>query len=332
MQDVGLCRSRQPNGSIDVVGGTSTTKSVRRLSIRRVITRVLALVIVLAAVAGLRYSDQIRRYVTHLKGSPTHTVAWTPFPDNLPPELHLVAVGDIGYNSSRLRTTAAGIAELDTLQSIGAIAILGDNAYPSGDPAMLDDTVFGPFGPLLDRGTELLAILGNHDVKDGNAEGQVAALGMPGRWWARHNGDVLIVGLDSNLVDDPTQLAWLEDVLSAATEPWRIVMLHHPPYSAGYQGSSEDVRDTFTRLFERYGVQLVLSGHDHDYQRSTPINGVTYVVSGGAAKTRRTGDADFTAVSFSWHHFVEVAVFPDRLVLRAVNQDLRVADEAIIQP
>ena len=83
------------------------------------------------------------------------------------------------------------------------------------------------------------------------------------------------------------------------------------------------MRDAFAPLFERYGVQLVLSGHDHDYQRSEPINGVTYVVSGAAAGTRRTGEADFTAVSFSWHHFVDIDVFADRLVLRAVNQDER---------
>jgi hypothetical protein len=58
----------------------------------------------------------------------------------------------------------------------------------------------------------------------------------------------------------------------------------------------------------------VLSGHDHDYQRSEPINAVTYVVTGAAAGTRRTGEGDFTAVSFSWH-FVEVAVFHHRLVI-----------------
>jgi 3',5'-cyclic AMP phosphodiesterase CpdA len=109
-------------------------------------------------------------------------------------------------------------------------------------------------------------------------------------------------------------------------------MVHHPPFSAGYQGSNGDVRRAFVPLFERYGVQLVLSGHDHDYQRSQPVNGVTYVVTGGAAETRRTGEDDFTAVSFSWHHFVELGVFPDRLELRAVNQDLRVADDAVLAP
>ena len=86
----------------------------------------------------------------------------------------------------------------------------------------------------------------------------------------------------------------------------------------------------FSPLFERYGVQLVLSGHDHDYQRSVPQNGVTYVVSGAAAGTRRTGEASFTATSFSWHHFVDIAVYPDHLLLRAINQDLRVADLATI--
>jgi hypothetical protein len=85
-------------------------------------------------------------------------------------------------------------------------------------------------------------------------------------------------------------------------------------------------------VFERYGVQLVLSGHDHDYQRSRPIEGITYVVSGAASGTRRTGEETFTAVSWSWLHFVELGVFPDRLVVRSVSPDLRVADEAVIPP
>jgi hypothetical protein len=47
---------------------------------------------------------------------------------------------------------------------------------------------------------------------------------MHGRWWAHDFGDVLLVGLDSNLVDDPHQRAWLEDTLAASTERWRIVL------------------------------------------------------------------------------------------------------------
>jgi 3',5'-cyclic AMP phosphodiesterase CpdA len=266
-----------------------------------------------------------------LRANQAQTVAWTPFPATEPPDLHVAVAGDIGCSSSRLDATAAAMTQLDDRQPVDALALLGDNAYPSGDPAKLHDTVVTPFADLLDGGTDLFAVLGNHDVKEGHAARQVAALGMSGRWWARHDGDVLL-GLDSNLVDDPDQLAWLERTLASATERWRIVMLHHPPYSAGYQGSSDDVRRAFVPPFERYGVQLVLAGHDHDYQRSKLINGGHLRGDGGASSTRRTGEADYAAVSFSWRHFVAVAVFADRLELRAVNQDLGVADDIVIRP
>jgi 3',5'-cyclic AMP phosphodiesterase CpdA len=155
------------------------------------------------------------------------------------------------------------------------------------------------------------------------------ALGMPARYWAREFGDVLVVGLDSNDLD-PVQLAFLDHELATTPARWKIIAIHHPPYSAGYQGSSTDVRAKLSPVLERYGVQLVLSGHDHDYQRSIPIGGVTYIVSGAAANTRRTGDEDFTATSFSWHHFLDIAITGDHLVLRAVGQDGRVFDESIL--
>ncbi|HEX6425340.1 MAG TPA: metallophosphoesterase [Acidimicrobiales bacterium] len=297
---------------------------------RRVMVALVAVVALVVAAVGLLYHDPIYRYLTHIKGSPTETAAWAPLPDGEAPDLHLAVVGDVGDGGRRIDATGAAVARLDDRLPVDGLVVVGDNVYPSGNPAGLARTVFEPFAPVLDHAA-LYAVLGNHDVKRDNAVGQVAALGMPGRWWAEHLGDVLLVGLDSNVVDDPAQRAWLEETLASATERWRIVVVHHPPYSAGYQGSSTDVRDAFAPLFERYGVQLVLSGHDHDYQRSVPIGGVTYVVTGGASGTRRTGEDDFTAVSFSWHHFTEVAVFPDRIVVRAVNQDLRVADEATIR-
>jgi 3',5'-cyclic AMP phosphodiesterase CpdA len=298
---------------------------------RRLAIGLLTVVALVIAAVGLVYHDQLVRYATHLKGSPTHTVAWEPFPADDPPELHLALAGDVGDSGSRLRSTAATVARIDDVQPLDGLVLLGDNVYPSGEPARLRDTVFTPFADVLDH-VPLFAVLGNHDVKQGHAAGQVTALGLPGRWWAHDFGDVLLIGLDSNLADDPAQRHWLAETLAGATERWRIVVLHHPPYSAGYQGSDLDARRAFVPLFERYGVQLVVSGHDHDYQRSNPINGVTYIVTGGAAGTRRTGADAFTAVSFSWHHFVELAAFGDRLVIRAVNQDRRVADEAVLHP
>ena len=297
---------------------------------RRAARVALALTVtVLAAVIGL-YHQQIIAYATHLKGSPSHSVPYTPYPAEGGPSVRLAVVGDIGESVDRLRVTARTIDRLSSPAPYDALLLLGDNVYPAGDPARLPATVFEPFAPVLDRGTELLAILGNHDIKEGHGDAQLAALGVAGRWWSWERESVLLVGLDSNQPDNRVQRDWLIDTLKASKATWKIVALHHPPYSAGYQGSSLEVRRAFAPIFERYGVRLVLSGHDHDYQRSDVIGGVTYVVSGGAAKTRRTGSDSFTAVSFSWHHFVEIAVFPDRLVGRAVNQDPRVADEFTI--
>lgn len=282
-------------------------------------------------VGGLLYGDQAIRFLTHLKGSPTSTRAFEPFPPGGEPKYRLAVLGDIGEPGSRLAATARAVADLSEPVPYDALLLLGDNVYPAGDPARLDEIVFEPFGSILDGGTRLLAVLGNHDVADGHGRAQMQALGMPGRWWAQAWGeDLLVVGLDSSDVDNPAQRAFLERTLAESDATWKIVALHHPPYSAGYQGSSTDVRAAFSPVFERYGVQLVLSGHEHDYQRSVPIDGVVYVVTGGVARTRRTGEDDFTAVSFSWHHFVDLSVFEDRLLIRAVNQDRRVADEGRI--
>jgi hypothetical protein len=115
-------------------------------------------------------------------------------------------------------------------------------------------------------------------------------------------------------------------VLSTTDATWKIASLHPPPYSAGRHGSSTSVRAAFEPLFDEYGVQLVLSGHDHDYQRSEPMAGTAYVVSGAAAKTRPTGQESFTAASWSMRHFLDVSIWADRLELRAIGQDTLVYD------
>jgi len=297
---------------------------------RRTTWAVLALVLALDLGVAAR-PRQVRALLTHWRGAPAHTAPYGPWPVDGAPEVLLAVAGDVGDSGGRLARTAGAMAALDARHPYDALLLLGDNAYPTGDPAALARTVFGPFAPLLGH-APLLAILGNHDVMDDHGAAQVAALGMPGRWWATTIGEVLVVGLDSTAVDDDDQRSFLEGALRSSSARWKIVALHHPPYSAGYQGSSEHVRARFSPLFERFGVQLVLSGHDHDYQRSVPLAGTTYVVTGAASGTRRTSAASFTATSFSWHHFVEVAVFHDALVLRAINQDGRVGDEVVITP
>ena len=280
-------------------------------------------------VAVLVAVPQVRSYVTHIGGSPVRTWALEPYTPGDEPLLRLAAAGDVGHPGAREQATARAMERAGSLRPFDALVLLGDNVYREGDPAGLDRTVFGPFAPVLDAGARLLPILGNHDVMDGHAEANVERLGMPGRWYAERLGDLLFVGLDSNDLS-ADQLAWLEATLTDNTAAWTIVALHHPPYSAGYQGSSLEARRLVSPIAERHGVQLVLSGHEHDFERSQPIHGVTYVVSGAGSETRRTGHAPFTAAAWSWHHFLDISIYRDRIVVRAVNQDVRVFDEVVI--
>jgi 3',5'-cyclic AMP phosphodiesterase CpdA len=287
------------------------------------------LAVVFAALAvGAMYGRQITSLLTHRIGAPTRTFPIEPF--DRAPDFRLAVAGDVGEGEEEEWRTANAMDALAQGDPYDALLLLGDNVYPDGDPGRLNATVFQPFGMLFRDGTRLLAILGNHDVAGGRGLEHIRRLGMPDRWWTVALGDVRIVGLDSNLVGSEAQLRFLEETLSTAEEPWKIVAIHESPYSSGYQGSNLDVRRRFVPLFERYGVQLVLSGHDHDYQRSRTIDGVTYVVTGAGGRTRGAGEEAFTAAAWSVLSFVDIAVYADRLDVRAVTQDVRWFDRVTI--
>lgn len=244
--------------------------------------------------------------------------------------LRIAVAGDVGTGGDAEYATAASMDRVEGGDEYAALLLLGDNVYPNGDPADLQRTVFDPFAPVLDGDTRLLAVLGNHDSDDGYGDEQVDAIGMPGRWYATTIDNTLIVSLDSNRPRDSDQLRWLEETLAANTSTWTIVQLHHPPFSGGSHGSDDAVRDAFVPLFEDYGVDLVLSGHDHDYQRSRVLSGVTYIVSGAAAKLRDAHLADFSAVALSTFHFVDLTITADRIEVRAVDHDDQVFDQVIL--
>jgi 3',5'-cyclic AMP phosphodiesterase CpdA len=261
-------------------------------------------------------------------GPPETKWEFVPYPADAEPDLRLAVVGDVGDGGDLEWRLASTMYVAGRSDPFDVLMLLGDNVYPYGDPARLEEYVFQPFAAVLDSGAALYSITGNHDaLADDGGLTQQLALGMPGFWWTDRIGDVLLVGVDSNQVENPEQLAFLETTLAGSDAPWKIVAVHHPPYSAGYQGSSHDVRDTFGPLFELHGVQLVLSGHDHDYQRTEEINGVTYLVSGGGAGTRRTGNRSYTAYSTSTMNFADLNVFADRIEIRAIDHELMVFDQ-----
>lgn len=244
------------------------------------------------------------------------------------PAARLAIAGDTGTGSDAERATARQMAEQAEQAPYDGLLLLGDLVYRDGNPGLVNRAVLQPFAPVLDQGTELLPVLGNHDYRSGRQQEILRALGRSRPWYVERVGPLRVVVLDSNLVHDPAQTRWLRETLAAPqpAETWTVAAMHHPAYSAGSHGSDRDVQAAWAPLFERYDVPLVLAGHDHDYQRSRPQDGVTYVVSGAGALLRPTGRQRFTAVSSSTLHFLDLLVYDDRLVGRAIDQNGRLVD------
>ncbi|MEJ7726040.1 MAG: metallophosphoesterase [Actinomycetes bacterium] len=290
---------------------------------------VLWLVAVVAAVLGLvlfvlpsfQGPDGKARRPADVAGSAVPPVADQP-------SVRIAIAGDTGTGDAAEDATAQQMILQGQQDPYDALILLGDLVYENGDADQVNRVVTEPFAPLIDRGAVLIPVLGNHDIASGEQQQILAALGRQNPWYVEQIGSVRIVVLDSNQVDEPAQTQWLRETLAEPqpTGTWTLAAMHHPAYSAGQHGSDLSVREAWGPLFAGARVPLVLAGHDHDYQRSTPQDGVTYVVSGAGAKLRPTGSGDFTAVSASTLHYLDLLVYDDRLAGRAIDQSGHVVD------
>lgn len=241
--------------------------------------------------------------------------------------VRFVALGDSGTGGSDQR------AVFEEMRKVPQDLVLhvGDIAYTSGTIGEFEARVFDVYAPLL-RYMPMFAVAGNHEYVTDDAAPFRAVFSLPGneRWYSFDWGDVHFAALDTEQ-DFATQAAWLDEDLAATDRPWKIVFFHRPPYSSGEHGSNLDARATFGPVLERHGVQLVLTGHDHHYERTVPENGVTYIVTGGGgAGLRPVGESDFTAVAESVHHFVHVEIETDLLTLRAIDTSGAEVDKVVI--
>ena len=263
-------------------------------------------------------------------GEPTTDHATRPAPSlEQEPATRLAIAGDTGTGAgSAIEATVQQMLAQDDSYGYDALVLLGDLIYPEGDAAQVPSRISGVFDPVTQRGARLLPVLGNHDYLSDEQEQILHQLGRSTSWYTETVGIVRVVVLDTERVGDPDQRAWLEDTVAAPSQAaWTIVVMHKPAYSAGYHGSDVLIQQAWVPLFEQYDVPLVLAGHDHDYQRSRMINGVTYVVSGGAGTLRPTGSQAFTDVSASVRHFLDLVVSPTSLTGRAIDQHGGLLDE-----
>jgi 3',5'-cyclic AMP phosphodiesterase CpdA len=198
-------------------------------------------------------------------------------------DVGILAVGDFGVGGESQQTLGAAVRTFEARNPADVLVTLGDNDY-STDPEAFRANWLGSFGWLRSAGVRVAGTLGNHDVHVDGGRYQFGPLGMPARFYTRRIGDSQLFLLDSTSVD-AAQTRWLRRTLAASRARWKIAVFHHPAYTCGRYRANGDVLRRFVPLLERFRVQLVLSGHDHNYQRFRTRNGVTYVVHGGGSTT-----------------------------------------------
>ncbi len=245
--------------------------------------------------------------------------------------LRFAVVGDFGTGGRQAMEIANGMATSYTLDPFEIVLTTGDNFY-SGDPKeRFDDAFSAPFRPLLDAGVTFHPTIGNHDLADGRPDEAVDVSGLPNRYYSFVRGPITFVALDTNRLDR-RQVEWLSETLACSTTPWQVVYMHHPPYSSGRHGSDLRVRRAIESIVVRAGVELVLAGHDHNYERTRPQGGVVYVVTGAGAKTRPVGESLFTVVSQSQEHFLIGEASFRSLTVTSIDDHLEPIDRFELRP
>ena len=147
-------------------------------------------------------------------------------------------------------------------------------------------------------------------------------------------GPIRFIMVDSTEFEPPSRTAWLaRELQKAAFNPaitWVIPAFHRPPFSEGERGGDGIVRDGWVPLFTKYEANLVLSGHAHTYQRTKPIDGVSYLVSGGGGGWLYQVDPKHSTMQFatSAYHFVQFQVEGSSIRIEGKLPDGTVFDRA----
>lgn len=219
--------------------------------------------------------------------------------------------GDCGTNRITQRKVRDQFLKYLGGNKLDAWLLLGDNAYENGTDAQFQQNFFNVYKNDLLKNVPLFPAPGNHDY--GNVDFRMSAApgrmfelayyrnfsmpingesgGVPSHnpaYYSFDIGNIHFISLDSYGKEDNAyrlydtlgpQVNWLKKDLEANTnKQWVVIYLHHPPYSMGSHNSDKEselikIRENFLPILERYGVDLVLTGHSHDYERSKLMKG-----------------------------------------------------------
>lgn len=205
-------------------------------------------------------------------------------------DLRFAVIGDFGDAGK----PEADVAVLIQGWEVDLIVTTGDNNYPNGQAQTIDRNIGqyyaayiypykGEYGP---GGTEnrFFPVLGNHDWRDETLQPHYDYFTLPGneRYYDLVWDPVHFFMLDSDpnepdgRTQDSIQAAWFEEQIATSHAPWKLVFMHHPPYSSDAEhGSDPEMQWPFADL----GVDAVFSGHAHVYERLL-YDGIYYYING----------------------------------------------------
>ncbi|QNK64913.1 metallophosphoesterase family protein [Pedobacter sp. PAMC26386] len=222
----------------------------------------------------------------------------------------IAALGDCGDNSINQRNVKEQVIKYVGKNELTAWILLGDNAYSDGTDSEFQSKFFNIYKDDLLKKYPLFPAPGNHDYHDTDLSAKHAqethetayfqnfsmpvngeSGGTPSHTQAFYSfdiGNIHFLSLDSYGKEDQTyrlydtlgpQVNWIKkDLAENKNKGWVIAFWHHPPYTMGSHNSDQEeelvkIRENFIRIIEREGVDLVLNGHSHDYERSRMMKG-----------------------------------------------------------
>ena len=241
------------------------------------------------------------------------TFTTPPLPGTAKPT-RIWVLGDSGTANSAAAAVRDAYVAFTGAQHTDVWLMLGDNAYPNGTDAQFQAAVFDMYPAQLRR-MFLWPTIGNHDTASSSSFSWTGPYldkfslpsageggGLPSgseKYYSFDYADVHFICLDSMTSDRNAggpMATWLTNDLAATTRKWIIAYFHHPPYTKGSHDSDAesqliDVRQKFLPILEAGGVDLVLTGHSHSYERSMLIDG-HYGLSGTLTAAMKVDDGD----------------------------------------
>ena len=255
--------------------------------------------------------------------------------------IKFAVIGDSGRGDVPQHEVAAQMIAWRRRFPFDFVLMLGDNIYDSHTAQDYYAKFEEPYKLLLDAGVTFYATIGNHDDA---AQAHYAKFNMGGRrYYTFRKSEQRLQGLVGAAVRffvldsrsfDPEQLAWLREQLRESGSNWKIAYFHHPLYTSGrYRAGARTLRLVVEPILVAGDVDVVLSGHEHLYERIVPQHGISYFTSGAAGSLRR-GDmrpTDITARGYDAdYHFMLMEISGPELFFQAISRQGTTIDAGVI--